>query len=390
VRSLPLTLTACFVLATPACKKSAPSAPQSGAAVPSASAPGQLRAPEHLARADEHGEVPTGGFRAGSVPGDPGRRPDLEPKLVPIELGAYKIDRLPYPNDPNQAPRSGVTREEAQRLCAERGARLCTELEWERACKGPDNDRYPTGDGWDPACSKDPKRCESGFSTLGMGAALGEWVTSDIAPGSAKALAVVRGAAADAPAEDHRCAARHGFPPTTRDDKIGFRCCEGPQNARVLPEPALGDAYQKVHLGTERLVELLKADPLTASLAKDVRFFREPDSAETVVSRGPGDRKGFSFTVAPLRWNPVAGADLLVLVGRSGENTSFVLAYYLLGDDTYRLAGSFILKNEPGPVALAYSDDIRPRLHFSTCWGCPGETGKILFRKPERVAIVQP
>ena len=48
------------------------------------------------------------------------------------------------------------------------------------------------------------------------------------------------------------------------------------------------------------------------------------------------------------------------------------------------------MKNEPGPVALAYSDDIRPRLHFSSCWGCPGETGKILFRRPERVAIVQP
>ena len=380
-----------MLLALPACKRGAPSsAGRNPAAIPSPSATGQLRAPEHLARADEHGEVPTGGFRAGSTPGDPGRRPDLEPKLVPIELGAYKIDRLPYPNDPNQAPRSGVTREEAQRLCAERGARLCTELEWERACKGPNNDRYPTGDGWDPACGKDPKRCESGFSTLGMGAALGEWVTSDIAPGSSKALAVVRGAAADAPAEDHRCAARHGFNATVRDEKIGFRCCEGPQNARVLPEPALGDAYQKVHLGTERLVELLKADPLTAGLAKDVRFFREPDSAETVVSRGPGDRKGFSFTVAPLRWNPAPGADLLIIVGRSGENTSFVLAYYVLGDDTYRLAGSFIMRNEPGPVALAYSDDIRPRLHFSTCWGCPGETGKILFRKPERVAIVEP
>jgi hypothetical protein len=61
-----------------------------------------------------------------------------------------------------------------------------------------------------------------------------------------------------------------------------------------------------------------------------------------------------------------------------------------VGDDDYRLAGSFVMKNEPGPVALAYSDDIRPRLHFSTCWGCPGETGKILFRKPERVAIVEP
>jgi hypothetical protein len=54
------------------------------------------------------------------------------------------------------------------------------------------------------------------------------------------------------------------------------------------------------------------------------------------------------------------------------------------------LAASFVMQNEPGPVAIAYSESIRPRLHFSSCWGCPGETGKILFRAPERVAIFQP
>jgi hypothetical protein len=375
-----------------ACKKSVPARPQPGSASSSASgAPGSaLRAPAEVARAGERGDVPTGGFRAGSAPGDPGRHPELEPRLVSIELGSYQIDRLPYPNDPGKPMLLGATRDEAQRLCADRGERLCTELEWERACKGPANDRYPTGDGWDARCGKDPTRCESGFSTLGMGAAAGEWTASDIAPGTPKSLASVRGAAVDAAAEDHRCAARHGYGATTKDSNLGFRCCAGPPNARMLPEPALGDAYAKVHLGPERLVELLKSDPLTAPLAKDVKFFREPDSAETVVSRGPGDRKGFSFTVAPLHWNPVPGADLLVLTGRSGENTSFVVAYFMLGDDGYKLAASFVMKNEPGPVALAYSDDIRPRLHFSTCWGCPGETGKILFRKPERIAIVEP
>ena len=349
-----------------------------------------MRAPTHGAQAGEHSDVPTGGFHAGSAPGEPGRHPELEARLLPIELGAYQIDRLPYPNDPQKPPLVGVTREEAQRLCAERSERLCTELEWERACKGENDDRYPTGKAWDARCAKDPARCESGFSTLGMGAAAGEWVTSDIAPGTPKAQAVVRGAGADGAAEDHRCAARHGFPATSKDPGIGFRCCGGPPNARVLPEPTLGDAYAKAHVTLERLVELLKSDPITVALAKDTTFFREPESAETVVSRGPGDRKGFSFTVSPLRWNPVAGADFLVLTGRSGEKTSFVVAYFVLADDSYRLAGSFVMKNEPGPIAFAYSDDIRPRLHFSSCWGCPGETGKILFRKPERVAIVEP
>ena len=108
------------------------------------------------------------------------------------------------------------------------------------------------------------------------------------------------------------------------------------------------------------------------------------------VARGPGDKQGFSFTVAPLTWNPVAGAEYLLVTGRSGKDTSFVLSYYVLGQDEYRLASSFIMKSEPGPVAFAYSGYIRPRLHFSTCWGCPGETGKVLFRNPDSVVILQP
>jgi hypothetical protein len=79
-----------------------------------------------------------------------------------------------------------------------------------------------------------------------------------------------------------------------------------------------------------------------------------------------------------------------VAAARSGDDTSFVVAFYVLGENEYGLAASFVLKNEPGPVILAYTGDIRPRLHFSACWGCLGETGKVIFRGPERVAIVAP
>ena len=94
--------------------------------------------------------------------------------------------------------------------------------------------------------------------------------------------------------------------------------------------------------------------------------------------------------MAPLLWNPTPGAEILLVAARSGETTSFVAAFHVLPGGKYRLASTFILQNEPGPVALAYSPDIKPRVHFSTCWGCPGETGKALFRKPETVVIVQP
>jgi hypothetical protein len=364
-----------------------------GSARPSASASRpavRAHAEKRALRALERITLPTGGFRAGSEPGEPGRVPDVEPRIQNVELGGYEVDRLPYPNDPTKPPLVNVGRDEAERLCTERGGRLCTELEWERACKGPANDRYPSGPDWDASCAGDLLACATGHGAIGMGTRFREWTRSELPAEGGKTAAVVRGAAASDKPEAHRCAARSNLPPETKTDSIGFRCCFGAPNARKLPEPAPGVAYRKHPLSAEKLEALLKSDATTAALAKGLKLFREPDSAETVVSRGPGDRKGFSFTVTPLLWNPVPGAEFLVLTARSGENTSFVVAFHALGDENYRLAASFVMKNEPGPVALAYTDDIRPRLHFSPCWGCPGETGKILFRRPERVAIVQP
>ena len=106
-------------------------------ATPSASSSAASHKPVAQPRASELVAIPGGTLRAGSTPGDPGRVPELEPKNQEVELGPFSIDRLPYPNDPGQPALLGQARDDARRLCAERGARLCTELEWERACKGP-------------------------------------------------------------------------------------------------------------------------------------------------------------------------------------------------------------------------------------------------------------
>jgi hypothetical protein len=124
-------------------------------------------------------------------------------------------------------------------------------------------------------------------------------------------------------------------------------------------------------------------------LAKDLSYFPE-GAAEAVVAKGPGDRQGFLFGTTPLSWNPVRGAEFLVVTARSGAATSFVVMFHALGDGAYALASSFIMQGEPGPIALGFNGYIRPRLHFSSCWGCPGETGKILYRDPDSVVIVQP
>ena len=337
----------------------------------------------------ERVEVPGGTFKAGSIPGEAGRRPDLEQRKTEVQLGPYRIDRLPYPNDPRLPPRVGVTRDDAAHLCEARDSRLCTELEWERACRGPSNHAFPSGEAWNAACAKGPLGCPSGFDVLAMGT-LREWTASDVALETGARKASVRGAKATADAALHRCAARLGERSDDKSDDLGFRCCKGPKNAAIVDEPHTGQTFVQATVTPARVAELLRAEKKTEGLAKDLRFFKEPDSAETVVARGTGDRKGFLFTVAPLLWNPVAGAEFLVVTGRSGEATSFVVVFHVMGKDDYKLASSFVMENEVGPVALAYNGYIRPRVHWSTCWGCPGESGKILYRDPDEVVIVQP
>jgi hypothetical protein len=379
--ALALALSACHAKRSSRTSGPAPAPPDASAAA--------SHHPQSEPQARQTLEIAGGTLRAGSTPGDAGRVPELEPKNQELELGPFRIDRLPYPNDPALLPLVGKTRDEARRLCAERSARLCTEVEWERACKGPKQDDYPSGVIWDPSCMAGAKTCATGFDVLGLGTTAGEWVAGDIV-NDEKRRALVRGAGVGAPSADHRCAARHPSEASTQSQDIGFRCCQGPPNAAVISEPKQGPIFTKTKLSAEELEQALAADPAGKALAHDIKFFREPEGASTVVSRGPGDKKGFDFTVAPLLWNPTPGAEILLVTARSGETTSFVAAFHVLPGGKYRLASTFTLQNEPGPVALAFSPDIKPRVHFSTCWGCPGETGKALFRKPETVVIVQP
>jgi hypothetical protein len=377
-----------FIFVSVACRKDTTKSDSASVEVaPSASAIPSVAIRTPLA--GERVEIPSGSFRAGSQPGTPGRYPALEPTLHSVELGSYEIDRLPFPNDPARPPLTGLTRDEARSRCAESGARLCTELEWERACKGPDSKPYSTGEQFDDRCLLHPNQCATGFDVLAMGVGFKEWTASDIGS-TTDAMAAVRGSNAKSPNESHRCATRIGSKSNSRDKDVAFRCCKGAPNAATVAEPALGKAFEKAPINTPRLVQILDGNPITKQLNGNVQLFREPEAADTVVEKGSGDRKGLTFSVAPVIWNPSLGVRILLMTGRSGKDTSFVLAYNVISKDDYSLAASFIMKNDPGPVALAFDDSIRPRLFFSTCWGCPGETGRILFREPEAVVIVQP
>lgn len=356
-------------------------------------APTKLRG-HTAAKAGELIAIPAHSFKTGSTPGDDGRDPTTEPAAVEANLDAFLIDALPYPNDPAQPARTGVARPQAQKLCTDRGERLCTELEWERACKGPEDDPYSTGNAWDPACDKEPASCASGFGVHGMGQ-LREWTASHVVPINEAQLALpaVRGAGTIgvdggviSPAM-HRCAHRTRTSESRTQSDLAFRCCKGaPNAAKIGPiEPRPG--FRKTNLDPQRVSKIFAGIPELSRVGSNIRFF-DPADVNNIVARSGKGRDTVTFTTEPVLWSPEAGAELVVITGRS-KTAAFVVALYPLPDDTYRLASYFLLLNEVSPIALAYEPHRRQDLYWSACWGCAGEQGSIRVRDDHRVVIVQ-
>lgn len=329
--------------------------------------------------------IPEGRFASGTEPRSFERNPELEPRLTRTALGRFEIDAEAYPGG-GLPPLLGLARDEARERCARRGGRLCTELEWERACKGPASSPFPTGLSLDPACDRAPG-CASGFGVWGL-ASTPEWTASD-APGNPGHAAVVRGAAAGAAASLRRCAHRELATTAPRAD-IAFRCCYGPPNAARVVLPGRGARFARAELTLAELERLLASDPATHAISNDLEWFEDAAAQDEVRATGGAGRAGQRFTTAPLAWSPAAGVELWVATARSGPSTSFVVVFDALGDGSRRLAASFIMLDETGPVVLAHGGAPRDRIRFSTCWGCPGETGRILYRDPDRVTILQP
>lgn len=348
--------------------------------------------------AGEHVEIPAGELVAGSLPGDHGRDPATEPAQMKVALGAFSIDKLPFPNDPEKPPLTGVTREQAAQHCQEREGRLCTELEWERACKGPKGTRYAGGGRWDGECATKPERCASGFGVLALGAAQREWTASDVQPikNLIKGGAAVRGAGPKAADVDHRCAHRSVVAPDSHADNLGFRCCYGDPPKTTIPSPDWEDTIKRIDLPTDELAKLFSSSERLKPLAKDIVYFNEEASSGTVMRRGKargtdaGDVPDNTYlTTSPVIWNPVPGERILLVTGRSGDKTSFIVAFHQLPDQRYRVGTAMIMEDEVGPVVLVYNPFVRRKLHWTTCWECYGATGNVTYREENRVVITQ-
>jgi len=259
--------------------------------------------------------IPSGVLHAGSAVDEAPRVADSELPGVDVPMGGFYIDLLPWPNEAGAIPTTNVTRDEASRLCQTKQKRLCSELEWERACKGPQNTRYDYGATYDPSVcgagkssdvtarrpSGERPACRSAFGVLEMHGRGWEWTDSPWRRGTTRALVSERGGNDVAGELATRCAYARPAPPGEGSPSVGFRCCAGPRNdAEVDLEVKVGPPFERTRHPT--------GSPPLAALDG--------------VACGPPTAPGPCSFVRDCTWRPVPNVELSVAGGCVGRDPS--------------------------------------------------------------------
>jgi serine/threonine protein kinase len=150
----------------------------------------------------------------------------------------FCVDVYEYPGGKTM-PRTGVSFDEAERLCKSRGERLCTDVEWERACRGKGHSSFPYGSAFEPgrcnlrtgtiAPAGEFKECRSAAGAYDMSGNVAEWV-------SARGQPAQKGGSTGAPASRSerlsRCSTTVHAAASESGVFIGFRCCADPASTR--------------------------------------------------------------------------------------------------------------------------------------------------------------
>ena len=222
--------------------------------------------------------VPRGPLVAGTPEGSLPRVADEEMPGEQIILKGYYIDVFPYPNEEGAIPLTNVSQAAASALCVERGKRLCSELEWERACKGPDNRRYEYGENYRaercgtgvlPLMRPTGIRvsCRSDFGVRDLHGGAWEWTASNWGRGTSSGLISVRGGNSTDGELVGRCANARGERPENPSGTIGFRCCAGPPNTvEVVLDIKRGASLEaRSRIDKAQLTQILDLLPASAT-----------------------------------------------------------------------------------------------------------------------------
>lgn len=151
--------------------------------------------------------------------------------------GSFCMDAYEYPNSQGEAPAVDKTWKEAAALCAAKGKRLCSEPEWELACRTSEGWDYPYGREYDKGrCNTQSQTiqlaggnpgCRGPSGAYDLSGNVYEWTSTDW---SRKCYdKVVKGGNWNSGAENSKCRARFGQKVGEPSQAIGFRCCSAPQ-----------------------------------------------------------------------------------------------------------------------------------------------------------------
>lgn len=255
--------------------------------------------------------IPGGALVAGTPPDAFPRVADEEIPGEQLILHGFYMDVFPYPNEEGAIPLTNVTHSQAQGLCDEQGKRLCTELEWERACKGPNNLVHEYGDaykaercGTGVAPSMRPNGlavgCRSEFGVRDLHGGVWEWTDSRWGRGAERELYTIRGGNSVNGELVGRCANGAARAADEKLGSLGFRCCAGPKNeSEVVLEVTRGEKLD----AKEGVSKALSSELMTLL----------PEEAKNEI----GARSAFRFEREWI-WRPIGNEQLYVLGGCSG------------------------------------------------------------------------
>ncbi len=155
---------------------------------------------------------------------------------VPVKGKTVCVDAYEFPNKHGEKPHNMVSQDAASRFCVSVGKRLCSIDEWQAACKGNSNSRYPYGSTYnqtkcatDLKSAKEPGRsgfkehCRSWHGMYDMSGNVWEWTST---PAQREGLFLVAGGAWNTQNKSSCTETSYSFYPQNEYPFVGFRCCK--------------------------------------------------------------------------------------------------------------------------------------------------------------------